>query len=85
MLVGLIFGAAALGGEVVKPFAVSAALEAFGRWQFLRGAACALLAVVAIAYSVTSELGLAAASRGDHVAARRALHDDAQSAKTARG
>lgn len=82
--VGIIFAAAALGGEVLKPYAVAAALDAFGRWQFLRGAACALLAVVAVVYSVTSELGLAAASRGDHVAARRAIHDDAQSAKTAR-
>jgi hypothetical protein len=83
-VVGLIFAAAALGGELVKPFAVSAALDAFGRWQFLRGAACALLAVVAIVYSVTSELGLAAASRGDHTAARQLVLDDAKSAKSAR-
>ncbi len=84
ILVGLIFAAAALGGELLKPFAVSAALDAFGRWQFLRGLACTLLAVVAIAYSVTSELGLAASSRGDHTAARQSVLDDAKSAKDAR-
>lgn len=81
-VVGLIFAAAALGGECVKPFAVGAALDAFGRWQFLRGAACALLAVVAVVYSVTSELGLAAASRGDHTAARQSTLDKAASVKS---
>ncbi|WP_072387007.1 hypothetical protein [Hyphomicrobium sp. CS1BSMeth3] len=83
-LIGLIFATAALGGEILKPYAVSAALDAFGRWQLLRGAACALLAVVAIVYSVTSELGLAAASRGDQTAARQSTLDAAKSTQSQR-
>ena len=81
VLTGLIFAAAALGGELLKPFAVSAALEAFGRWQVLRGLACAVLASICIVYSITSELGLAAGSRSDLVASRRALLENNASTK----
>lgn len=51
--------------------AVASALSAFGSWSLIRGLALSLLAAVAIAYSLTSELALVAGTRGD-LAAKRA-------------
>jgi hypothetical protein len=56
--------------EGAKPLAVSGALAAFRAWAFLCGLLLALLAVAAIAFSLTSELALIAGNRGDLVAKR---------------
>lgn len=71
-LVGIVFAAAALGGELIKPFAFDAALEAIARFKIVRAVACAALATVCIAYSLAAELSLAAGSRGDMAASRAA-------------
>lgn len=74
--------------ELAKPLAVSAAFNAFRSWAFFRGVALALLAIVAIVYSLSAELSLVAGSRGDLVAKREATieqHDDRRdSVKSAR-
>ena len=59
--------------ELAKPLSLAAAFAAFRSWSVLRGAVLALLAAVAIAYSLTAELSLMATSRGDAVAAREAV------------
>ena len=74
---GLIMGGAALGGELLKPLVVAAAFDALGRWSLLRAAALFGVAAVCIVYSLASELGLAAASRGDLAAERRAASNSA--------
>jgi len=68
--------------ECAKPLAVASALSAFRSFAIFRGGALALLAVVAIAYSLTAELSLMATARGDLVAQRRA---DARTAKSVDG
>lgn len=67
---GVIFGAAALGGELLKPVAVAGAIDAFRAREFLRGLTCLLLAAVCVIYSLAAELSLAAGSRGDLAATR---------------
>jgi hypothetical protein len=71
---GVIFAGAALGGELLKPFAMSAALSAGWR-RPTRALLCVAVSVVCIAYSLASELSLAAGSRGDLVAERSAEAD----------
>jgi hypothetical protein len=65
-----------------------AAFKALGSWQLVRGGALAILATVAIAYSLSAELTLMAGSRGDVVAERQAVldasTDSAADAKRAR-
>lgn len=80
-LLGALLGAAALGGELLKPFAVLDGIEALGRWQPVRAAVCLLLGAVCIVYSLSAELGLAAASRGDFAAARATETGKAQRAE----
>ena len=58
--------------ELAKPLSVAAAFSAFRSWSVFRGAALAILAVVAIGYSLTAELSLMATSRGDVIASRDA-------------
>lgn len=72
VLVGIVFAGAALGGELLKPYAVDAAIEAASRFRFVRALACAALAAVCITYSLAAELSLAAGSRGDLAASRAA-------------
>jgi hypothetical protein len=57
--------------ELVKPLAIQACFSALASWQIVRGFSLGLLGLIAVAYSVTSELALTAASRGD-LAAQRA-------------
>lgn len=71
VLLGIVFAGAALGGELLKPFAVHEAITSFGRWHVLRGVACLLLATVCVIYSLAAELSLAAGSRGDLAASRQ--------------
>jgi hypothetical protein len=78
---GVVFAGAALGGEIVKPFAVRAAIDALGRFNLVRFVACALVAVVCIGYSLASELALSAMGRGDMVAMRKASSDTAGNAR----
>jgi hypothetical protein len=69
--------------EGAKPLAVAAAFAAFRSWAVIRGVALALLAVAAIAYSLTSELALIAGNRGDLAATRGAIiaQNDARQAR----
>jgi hypothetical protein len=78
MALGVVLCAAALGGELLKPIAVAAAIDAFRRLELGRGLAALLLALVAVTYSVTSELSVAAGVRGDVSAERQGAADDAQ-------
>jgi hypothetical protein len=56
--------------EGIKPLAIAQAFQSFASWAPIRGIALAGLGVVAVAYSVTSELALMSASRGDLAAER---------------
>lgn len=69
--IGVVFAAAALGGEILKPLAVVGALEALRGREFLRGLLCAVLALVCVAYSFTAELSLAAGGRSDAASTRQ--------------
>lgn len=80
--VGVAFGAMALGGEILKPFAVERAFSA-GRQGCWRRAACLAVAGVAIAYSITAELGFSAGARGDLTAGRAAEIKSARDAQAA--
>lgn len=77
---GVVFAAAALGGEILKPLAVVGAADAIKARDFGRFVAAALLAATCIAYSLASELSLAAGTRGDAAAARSAEIDARQAA-----
>lgn len=70
VILGGLLAGAALGGEMLKPFAISAGIDALGQWRLLRAAVCLALGAVCVFYSLTSELGLAAAARGDLAAER---------------
>jgi hypothetical protein len=59
--------------EGAKPLAVAAAFAAFRSWAVIRGVALALLAIAAIAFSLTSELALIAGNRDDLAAKRGAI------------
>jgi hypothetical protein len=60
----------AIALEGIKPLAIAQAFQLFASWAPIRGIALAGLGVVAVAYSVTSELALMSASRGDLAAER---------------
>jgi hypothetical protein len=75
---GVVFAAAALGGELLKPLAVQGAFDSFQCRAWLRGLSCAVLAAVCIVYSLAAELSLAAGSRGDLAASRQAAADTAK-------
>jgi hypothetical protein len=60
----------ALGLEGAKPFAFEGAVAALRSWSPVRAAALAALGTVAIAYSLTAELSLMAATRADASAKR---------------
>jgi hypothetical protein len=74
---GVVLGAdavlMAVALEGAKPLAVAAAFAAFRSWAIIRGVALALLAIAAIAFSLTSELALIAGNRGDLAAKRGAI------------
>lgn len=74
--IGAVFAAAALGGEILKPVAVAQTLAAFRARELLFGLTSATLAAVCIIYSFTSELSLAAGSRGDLASQRRLTADN---------
>jgi MarR family len=68
--------------ELAKPLSVSATFTEFRRLAVVRGSALALLAVVAIVYSLSAELSLMAGARTDLIAQRTA---DAKTAKSVDG
>ena len=70
LALGAIFASAALGGEILKPLAIVAAVDAAKHRQLVPSLACSLLAIVCIAYSFTAELSLSATSRSDQSAQR---------------
>lgn len=80
LALGLIFGGAALGGELLKPLAVAGTVDCFRNREFSRALACFALAFVCIVYSLAAELSLAAGSRGDTAAARQIASDAARTA-----
>jgi hypothetical protein len=84
VLLGVVFAAAAVGGEVLKPFAVREAIEALGRWQFPRALACLLFACVCIIYNLAAEIRLTAGSQGDLAASRGTVAESLQDARTDR-
>jgi hypothetical protein len=67
--------------EGVKPLAVASAFAAFRSLALFRGVALGLLASVAVAYSLTAELGLMAGARGDLAAGRAQAVETAQLVK----
>jgi hypothetical protein len=81
---GFVFAGAALGGEMLKPFAVAQTFLAFRSREWLQGLACAALALVCVAYSFASELSLAAGARGDLAAQRSAAADTRDATKARR-
>lgn len=81
---GIVFAAAALGGEALKPFAVAQALSAIQSREWLHGFACSALALVCVAYSFAAELSLAASARSDLAAQRTATADNQAAARDAR-
>ena len=57
--------------ELIKPLAISGALQALGSWRtWPRAVALSILSLVAVVYSLTAELALTASSRSDLVAKR---------------
>jgi hypothetical protein len=67
--------AMALGLELAKPFSVEAAFACFRAWAIGRGLAMTALGLVAVAYSLTAELSLMAATRADGAAQRTKAAD----------
>lgn len=78
--------AMALGLEIAKPFAVHGVFTSLRAWRIGQAIALGLVALLAVAYSLTAELTFQAMMRGDMVAGRGAEADDRRSleAKAAR-
>jgi hypothetical protein len=62
--------AMALGLELAKPFAIEGVFSCLRGWAVGRALAVAALGLVAVAYSLSAELSLMAATRGDSAAER---------------
>ena len=71
----------AIALELCKPLAIQAVFISFGRWSPVRGLLMALLGLVAITYSLTAELSLMAASRGDLASSREHASDSSKLAR----
>src|SRR6476646_10063401 len=56
--------------ELSKPLAIQQALRCLGNWQPVRALLLSLLGTLAIAYSLTAELALMSATKGDLTAGR---------------
>lgn len=67
----------AIALECIKPLAVAFAFTCFQQLQFIRGLLLSLLALVAVAYSLTAELSLIYSARSDLAAQR---HSESYSA-----
>ena len=62
----------ALALEGIKPLAIASAFKAFASVHLIKGLVLAALGMVAVVYSLTSELALVSMTRGDLVAKRQA-------------
>lgn len=71
----------ALGLEAAKPLAMAGVLTSLRRWHIGQGLTLAMLAAVAVTYSLTAELQLWARSRTDAVEARAAGTEDTREAR----
>ncbi len=74
----------ALALEAVKPLAIAAAFQSIASLKIVRGVLLTLLGLVAVAYSLTSELSLISMTRGDMAAERKAEGDAAKDARSER-
>ena len=84
VLLGLVFAGAALGGELLKPYAVSEVVSSLAQWNIIRALACLALSAACVVYSFTAELSLAATTRGDFAATREAAVDAIRDARSDR-
>lgn len=71
----------ALGLEGAKPFAIEGVFAALRSWSPIRAASLAMLGAVAVAYSLSAELSLMAATRADTAAQRTQASDTTAAAK----
>jgi len=71
----------ALGLEGAKPFAIEGVFAALRSWSPIRALALAALGSVAVAYSLSAELSLIAATRADTAAQRTQARDAVTAAK----
>ena len=78
------FAGAALGGELLKPYAVSEVVSSLAQWNIIRALACLALSAACVVYSFTAELSLAATTRGDFAATREAAVDAIRDARADR-
>jgi hypothetical protein len=67
--------AMSIGLEICKPFAIEGVFSCLRAWAFGRALAMAAPGLVAVAYSLTAELSLMAATRGDAAAERAKASD----------
>ena len=74
----------ALALEGVKPLAIAAAFQSIASLKIIRGLLLAFLGLVAVAYSLTSELSLVSITRWDLAAERKAEGDAAKDARADR-
>lgn len=79
-LLGVLSVAMALGLELSKPFAISSAFTSLRQWRVITAAALILVGLLAVAYSLQSELSFMSTVRGDLVAERAGERDAAQRA-----
>ncbi len=70
LLLAILSATFAVSLDLMKPLAVHSALRSLTSFQFVKGLLCLLLALVAIIYSLTSEISLMSTSRGDLIAKR---------------
>jgi hypothetical protein len=68
----------ALGLELSKPFAVSSAFTQLRQWRIITAASHTLVGLLAVAFSLQSELTFMSMTRGDLVAGRASVRDAAQ-------
>lgn len=82
MVLGGLMVLMAVALELAKPLSAAGALTALRSFRLGRGAALGMLAAVAVAFSLTSELSLMATTRGDGVASRQAVINATSKAET---
>lgn len=57
--------------EIAKPYAIATALASFRQWRIVQGVLLAILGLIAVTYSLTSEISLMAMLRSDNAAQRQ--------------
>jgi hypothetical protein len=77
---GALSVAMALGLELSKPFAISSAFASLRQLRAVTAASLALVGILAVCYSLQAELTFMSMTRGDLVAERASVRDEAQRA-----